>query len=129
MFSLLQSIIFLLLSLSVSINRPADPISFLAGYLLKNKAQYETATSTSSTATQPSTSATWSQELSFYIYYVPCNWLCVNATNIVECYWDQCRRLLLLHKDYLMHSQSFSNLSWNLLGVNGSLKSMCWFSS
>lgn len=43
---------------TLSKERPADPISFLAGYLMKNKAQYETATSTASAATQPSTSAT-----------------------------------------------------------------------
>ncbi|XP_026280782.1 uncharacterized protein LOC113208130 isoform X2 [Frankliniella occidentalis] len=44
---------------TLSKERPSDPISFLASYLMKNKAQFETAVSSASgTPTQPSTSAT-----------------------------------------------------------------------
>ncbi|KAK3909129.1 Protein dpy-30-like protein [Frankliniella fusca] len=43
---------------TLSKERPADPISFLASYLMKNKAQFESVSSASATPTQPSTSAT-----------------------------------------------------------------------
>ncbi|XP_034247051.1 protein dpy-30 homolog [Thrips palmi] len=43
---------------TLSKERPADPISFLASYLMKNKAQFESASSASAVSAQPSTSAT-----------------------------------------------------------------------
>lgn len=43
---------------TLSKERPADPISFLASYLMKNKAQFDSASSTSAAPAQPSTSAT-----------------------------------------------------------------------